>query len=245
MDRTGGGEARCNKPIHSDSGNLKTAAMQQVEGATAATVTLKKDKTLDVCTSVVLNNDGTTLSHAWFVMDPVKYTAVRHHLARLSNFRQSTKHRNGMELLCMWRKADIHYNASITKPNVSVKQATLSSNYFSLEGHLNPELAECIPGLWPLVEETQYACKVFMGQKQQNALDLFKRKLPGLLKTSSLASQPILQLADSALKASGLIWMCPTTLILLELWCLFTLAAVLRGEYFQHCTSLIQKLGSI
>ncbi|KAI9340290.1 hypothetical protein BDR26DRAFT_934544 [Obelidium mucronatum] len=139
MDRTGGAEARCNKPIHSDSGTLKTTVMQQVEGATAATGSAGSYLLLPPFTYLFYqlpNSDFeggqdtgyNTPSRELFVMDPVKYTAVRHHLARLSNFGN--------------------------QPSVETEW-----NYYvcgeNLEGHLNPELAECIPGLRPLVEETQ------------------------------------------------------------------------------------------
>ncbi|KAI9331178.1 hypothetical protein BDR26DRAFT_899431 [Obelidium mucronatum] len=119
---------------------------------------------------VVLKDDGATLSHARLTIDPVAFGAYRPFLDRLSSFGRKGKRANGMELICFWRKvqdciAEPHYNASITKPGVSVKKAAAEGEYFTLGEHVAPALADCIRGLRPLTDDVRSACEVLMGNE--------------------------------------------------------------------------------
>ncbi|KAI9316146.1 hypothetical protein BDR26DRAFT_945093 [Obelidium mucronatum] len=163
------------RPLHSVADSIRRRKRRLVRHAVqtalrSARVLSEAPKRFPPCQPkerlfVVLKDDGATLSHARLTIDPVAFGAYRLFLDRLSSFGRKGKRADGMELICFWRKAEPHYNASITKPGVSVKKAAAEGEYFTLGEHVAPALADCIRGLRPLTDDVRSACEVLMGNE--------------------------------------------------------------------------------
>ncbi|ORY46153.1 hypothetical protein BCR33DRAFT_161216 [Rhizoclosmatium globosum] len=127
--------------------------------------------------TVVLNDDGVTLSHARYVIHEKDFRDMKPYLDEISKFGKSTTRDDGIELMCIWAGvqdgiADVHYNKSIVLPDVSVTQATVDGEYFSLETHIRPLLKEAIIGLRPLVEDLKTISEVLMGNEATQSTKL-------------------------------------------------------------------------
>ncbi|KAI9324047.1 hypothetical protein BDR26DRAFT_969210 [Obelidium mucronatum] len=132
--------------------------------------------------TVILNDDGKSVSHARFVMDELLFKDAEPYLRAISAFGRGTKRKDGLELICLWRKvqdgiANPHYTAGMAKHNVSIKQSCSDGEYFNLDDYVRPELAETIRGLRPLVEDLQSITQVLMGSEATECLALIHREL--------------------------------------------------------------------
>ncbi|KAI9329526.1 hypothetical protein BDR26DRAFT_900160 [Obelidium mucronatum] len=94
-----------------------------------------------------------------FVMDELLFKDAEPYLRAISAFGRGTKRKDGLELICLWRKVQDGIStvrpipttpAGMAKHNVSIKQSCSDGEYFNLDDHVRPELAETIRGLRPV-----------------------------------------------------------------------------------------------